>query len=136
MRDKRRMTRDEIAARVGDHALLSTFVAPLPPLLARGDRNLADGLGKALWAFSKVRKGAVIQFSTGTRRWHATAGADSIVDGEHKKPNLEIIASEDVMLDILSGELSPLDAFGQGKLRVRGDLGLAGVAARALQNKE
>jgi hypothetical protein len=135
MRSKR-LTRDEIAARVGDHALLSTFIAPLPPLLARGDRNVADGLGKTLRALSKVRKGAVVQFSTGERGWYATAGSDSIVEGAHKKPNLEIIASEEVLLEILSGEISALDAFGQGKLRVRGDLGIAGVAARALHNKE
>ncbi len=41
-----------------------------------------------------------------------------------EKPTLELIARNETAWNVLDGSLSPLDAFRQGKVRVRGDVAL------------
>ncbi len=40
---------------------------------------------------------------------------------QSEKPDLELIAKEDTVWEMLHGKLSPLHAFRSGKLRIRGD---------------
>jgi hypothetical protein len=43
---------------------------------------------------------------------------------EAEKPTLELIGLEETAWSVLDGSLSPLEAFRQGKMRIRGDVAL------------
>jgi putative sterol carrier protein len=94
---------------------------------------MVDGLGK-------VKRSAKVQLTVGhgneTRRWHLALSrtGSKLSEGPVERPDLEIEAADDVWLEILGGEVSPLEAFGQGRLKVRGDLELGRVIARALKS--
>lgn len=47
-------------------------------------------------------------------------------------PTLEVITSDDTARAILAGDLSPLEAFVQNRLRIRGDVQYARVLLRQL----
>jgi putative sterol carrier protein len=49
------------------------------------------------------------------------------------RPHLELITDNKTWSHLAAGKLSPLKAFGQGKLRVRGDITLAHTIAKKLQ---
>jgi putative sterol carrier protein len=73
---------------------------------------------------------AVIQYeitgeSGGT--WHATIanGACTVADGAAASPNLTLTMSGQDWLDMSAGKLSGQMAFMSGKLKLKGDMGLA-----------
>lgn len=136
MKNKKLLAKD-VAASTGNDPLIKVFLSPVPKgkgkSVAEHLERLAPGLSKL-----KLRKVNTIQLTAGSdedaARWHVVLGPESrVVEGAHKRPNLEIIASEAVLLQILSGAISPLEAFAGGTLRVRGDIRLANLAAQALQ---
>jgi putative sterol carrier protein len=49
------------------------------------------------------------------------------------KPDLELITTTQVWSETASGKLSPLEAFGRGNVRIRGDIELARVLARRVR---
>ncbi|PJF40074.1 MAG: sterol-binding protein [Phototrophicales bacterium] len=46
-------------------------------------------------------------------------------EGEHESPTLTIIATAENYLKLVNGEIAPMTAFMQGKLRVKGNMGEA-----------
>lgn len=62
-----------------------------------------------------------------TERWQIKISATKATasTGAAGTPDVEVITSPAVATAITSGSLSPVAAFGQGRLRIRGDLGLA-----------
>lgn len=48
-------------------------------------------------------------------------GGDTKLEDKAKKVDLEVIMQPETWLGIAEGKLAPLDAFTQGKMRVRGD---------------
>lgn len=46
-------------------------------------------------------------------------------EGEHESPTLTITATSENYLKLVNGELAPMTAFMQGKLRVKGNMGEA-----------
>jgi putative sterol carrier protein len=53
-----------------------------------------------------------------------------------ERPSLEIITDARTWTEIATGRIAPLEAFGQGKVRVRGDIELALLLARRVQRQE
>jgi len=79
---------------------------------------------------------AIIQFELsgdGGGTWHATIadGACDVAVGAHPEPTLVVLASAENWLKVVSGSLDPQLAFVTGRLKVRGDMGLA-MRLRAL----
>ncbi|MCC6795030.1 MAG: SCP2 sterol-binding domain-containing protein [Candidatus Hydrogenedentes bacterium] len=59
--------------------------------------------------------------------WHVKLadGAASVVEGPAESPSITLTATDQNWLDIVSGKLSGQTAFLTGKLKIKGDMGLA-----------
>ena len=73
---------------------------------------------------------AVIQYEItgeGGGTWHATIkdGKCTVASGPAANPNLTVTMSAQDWLDMLAGKISGQMAFMSGKLKLRGDMGLA-----------
>jgi putative sterol carrier protein len=73
---------------------------------------------------------AVIQYDItgeGGGTWNATIkdGACAVAEGAAASPNLTLTIAGQDWLDMLAGKLNPQMAFMSGKLKLKGDMGLA-----------
>jgi putative sterol carrier protein len=73
---------------------------------------------------------ATIQFDLsgeGGGQWYVTAsgGQATASAGTAPNPNLTLSASAADYLALFNGQLNPMNAFMQGKLRIKGDMALA-----------
>jgi putative sterol carrier protein len=121
--------------------VLADFVGPLPNLLGNlrtaDERSFArvgqrlSGVGKA----ANIRVSLTEADSVTSWSLELSPKGCTVARGGKRKADLEIIlASPDVWLRIASGRLSPLEAFVQGQMRVRGDIALARRIARAVKD--
>ena len=137
--DSKPLTRDEIAQRLEEDPLLADFLKPFPNLLGRSKRNVGVGFGGMAKRLSTTRRSGVVQFTlesdNTTRYWclALTPNSCEVLESETENPDLEILTQEEIWVQIASGQLSVLEAFGQGKMRVRGNLTLFRSIVRRLQ---
>ena len=141
MPERESLIRGQIAERLRADAVLSDFVAPFPNLLGRDPKDLAAGFKRMADLLGKSRRSALIRFTIGEgkapRSWCLALTPEKCNVSEEKveRTDLEVLTSKKVWSQVASGKLSPLEAFGQGKLRVRGDIGIARLLARRLQSR-
>lgn len=98
-----------------------------------------EGMAKLL---DRVGESATTQFTVltpdGVARWRLDLGESgtSCREGAADAADLEIVVGEGTWWEIASGELSPVDAFARGELRILGDAALATRLYKALAAPE
>jgi SCP-2 sterol transfer family len=112
------------------HPVLQQY-AHLPPLIEPGTRADPASVHRLAELLESFGESADINLQfvgiTGTQGWHVTMEPGQAAAREDLVENadLELIMRLDTWTEIASGSLSPLVAFGSGRMRVRGDVGLA-----------
>ena len=98
--------------------------------MAESVQEFFDGLPSQFKADQAAGLSGVYQFDIsgdGGGRWHADIddGTLAVVKGAADAPTITITASDEDWLSIVNGRLNPQMAFMTGKLKVKGDMGLA-----------
>jgi putative sterol carrier protein len=138
MGERRSATEGQFAEFAAD-PVLGDFAVPFPNLLGGNQEDLAAGFKRMAKLLGKWRRPALIQFTIGqgrgARQWALVLTPErcTVTEEAADRPDLEVLTSREVWSQVASGELPPLYAFGQGKMRVRGDLEIARLLARRLQ---
>jgi putative sterol carrier protein len=69
---------------------------------------------------------AVIQYEISDPTYQVLRdGKLTVYDGRAENPDLTVSISDDNLVRLFRGELNPMSAFMTGKLKVKGDMGLA-----------
>jgi hypothetical protein len=122
--------------KVRDSAFLGHFLTPFPNLTAAGNRDLDSTFERLAELLGGSQIDATITFglvpandldADPARFWSLRLAADRTTVNAQRdaEPNLEIILAEDTWMQLAEGTLSPLEAFGRGRMRVLGDLRVA-----------
>ena len=129
-------TAEALAAGFADDPVLRDFVAPITGSAGGSIEETIAGLAATVrW----TRPSAVVRFTilgpTPARSWTLDLSRNNcrIVESQNEAPDLEILTTADVFQKIFGGELAPLQAFGEGRMRVRGSLEIARALVRNLR---
>jgi putative sterol carrier protein len=105
--------------------------AALKKLVDPGEEDLGKGFARLSEALKASGELADVQFDIvrgrATRRWTLMLEPKAAAAAERasRRPDLRVLIRQETWQRIAAGELSPLDAFLAGELRIRGDTELA-----------
>ncbi len=70
---------------------------------------------------------ATIQFDLGDGQFYVVIkdGAVEAHDGAADSPNMTLVSTAEDYFNVATGKLNPMQAFMSGKIKVKGDMGLA-----------
>ena len=129
----------EYAKLFDDIPVLADLARPFPNLLGGKESSMGESFRQIATALSKSKRSATIQFTIDdggkTRQWCvglSPSGCEAL-ETTIERPNLELITDARTWSDIATGRVALLEAFAQGKVRVRGDIELAQLLARRVQ---
>ena len=129
-------TAEALAAGFADDPVLRDFV---PPITISTGGSIEETIARVAATVRWTRPSAVVRFTilqpAPARSWALDLSRDGCCIGESRDelPDLEILTTADVLQKIFAGELAPLHAFGEGRMRVRGNLELARALVRKLR---
>lgn len=114
------------------------FAVAFPKLLAFADRDLAGSFGRlaeltsasalaGTVTFGVTRDSGVARFS-----WLLKTASPQVAHERAESPDLEVLLSEETWWALADGTLTPLEAFGQGRIRLLGKVALARSLAAAV----
>lgn len=124
---------------VASDSVLSDFASRFPNLLGQKRADVAGGFNKVAKALAGSKMTGTIQFTLRdgrkTRRWclTLTPGDCLVAEAATDNPDLEIITDASIWAAMAGGKVSPLEAFGSGQVRVRGDIKLARELAKRVK---
>lgn len=118
---------------------LADFYAPLPPLTRHDNEDLDAGFARLAQLIGGVDSPLAVRFvvtdTDDVRTWVVEADPDGcrVSTADPRHPAIEVMLDADTWRQIAAGRLSMLEAFGRGRMRVRGDIGVARDFAQALR---
>jgi putative sterol carrier protein len=130
---------EETAQRFGGDPVLADFVRPFPNTFRGKQTELGASFKRIAEALGKSKRTGAIQFTIqdgrSTRSWclNMTPSGCDVSESRVESPDLEILTDAELWTEIARGDVAPLEAFGQGRVRVRGDVELARVLAKRMR---
>jgi SCP-2 sterol transfer family len=129
----------EALARMQQVPFLADFARPLPRLGDAGGDDVRSTFMRFGDLLGRLDEPVVVVFRLtdggAPESWSVSAGPEGAQVGAEAAgtPDLEAILSRRTWQRMAGGELSPLEAFGRGELRVRGDVTIARTVVRRLR---
>jgi putative sterol carrier protein len=130
-----------IRAAFAGNAMLEPFTRRFEPL-ASTSADAGDGLEQVASRLGAARLTGVMQLTIneggdgGDRCLIMSPSGCEVLHDRAEHPDLEIILSADAWRRIATGVASPLEVFGSGLMRVRGDVRFARQVVRALPSPD
>lgn len=132
------LSRKDLQERFRGDPLLADFLA-VPKRFDRGKGGVPGTFERMADLIGKTGRAALIRVTLseekGARSWNLLMSAEGcrLSERDYERADLEILTDAEIWSGIAAGKLSFLEAFAQGRLRVRGDIALARRLARKLQ---
>ncbi|GJL57044.1 SCP2 sterol-binding domain-containing protein [Nitrospira sp. M1] len=118
--------------------VVDEFMQTFPNLFGRKRKTLQECFKRMARSLSNARRSGAIQFGIRDGKkmsdWCLTMTPEGcqVAEAKIEHPTLEILTDKVTWMEVANGKMAPMEAFGQGKMRVRGDLQLARVLVRRL----
>jgi len=108
------------------------FAVVFPKLADSAERDLARSFGRLAALTSTSALPGTVSFGVTQRAsgvthfsWPLKTASPQMARERSKSPDLEVLLSEDIWWALADGTVTPLDAFGQGHIRLLGEVALA-----------
>lgn len=128
----------EKRGKVPVNSIIKDFVKPFPKFGTGGVNNLERNFNAMAKLIGPMQRPANIQFRINKGRsvskWclNLSPKTVDVIKRGIENPNLEIITSDKVFVEIVTGKQSLFDAYLGGELRVCGDIELARIFSRRI----